>query len=180
MGRKSRQHTSDEFGRTGLGAAAAIGDHALGTAPGVIVDGLVETESGVTPGRGLSSRTVIIGFAGLVLVAVAIIAVFTVASAPDALPAGSYSDVWLGLSSADPDAADIEFELMPEVAEGEVTPLWAARAGEQVVILIDGRVANAQELIDRLQGGMVRADVIATDEGLISRIEIVTPTVMTD
>ncbi len=175
MARKSRQHTSDEFGRTGLGPAAAIGDRALGAAAGVIVDGLVEAESGVTPGPGPSARAIVVGFVGLSLVAVAVVAVFTMLAAPDALPAGSYSGVWVGNASAHPRESDVELELMPDVAEDEETPLWAARAGDQAVILIDGRVAGTGELIDYLQGGMVRADVTASGEGVISRIEIVTP-----
>ena len=177
MVRRSRQHTSDEFGRTGLGSAAAIGDRALGTASGVIVDGQVEAERGVTPGPGLSGRTVVIGFAGLILVSVALVAVFTALSAPKTLPVGSHRGVWLGAASTGPRAEDFEFELMPEVAEDEETPIWTARADDQVVILIDGRVASAGELVGYLQGGMVQADVTSAEEGVISRIEIVTPPV---
>ncbi len=174
---KSRQHSSDEFGRTGLGPAAAIGDRALGAASGVIVDGLVEAESGKTPGPGLPSRTIIVGFTGLVLVAVTIVAIFAALSAPDTLPAGLHPGVWLGAASSSPAETDIEFELMPDVGEDEQTPVWAAHASDQAVILIDGRTADVGELNDYLQPGMVRADVTATDAGVISRIEIVTPQV---
>lgn len=175
MVRKSRQHTSEEFGHTGLGSAAAMGDRALGAAPGVIVDGLVEAESGVTPGPGPTGRTIVVAFVVLMVVAVAIIAVFTVLSAPTALPVGPHRGVWVGSASINPREADLKFELMPDAIGDEAIPVWAARPGDRAVFVIDGRVVTGGELIDFLQGGMMRADVTATEDGVISRIEIVTP-----
>lgn len=174
MRKRSREHTADEFGRPGLGSAAAIGDRALGAAPGVIVDGLVEAESGVTPGPGISARTSLVAFGVLALVAVAIITAVTVLSAPDPLPAGIHRDVWLGMASEKPQEMNLTFQLMPDVPEGEETPEWAAQAAGQIVLLIDGRTVTVGELIAYLQGGMVRADVTAPQEGVVSRIEITT------
>ena len=164
--RKSRQHTSDEFGRAGLGSVSASG---------VIVDGLVETEGGATPGPGLSGRTITVAFAVLILVAVAITAVFLVLSAPVALPVGSHSSVWVGNSATNSNGTESTFELMPDVGDDEETPVWTARVGGRASILIDGRVASVGELADYLRPGMVRADVTASDEGVISRIEILSP-----
>ena len=175
MVRRSRQHTSDEFGRTGLGSAAAIGDRALGTAPGVIVDGQVEAERGVTPGPGPSGRTVVFGFAGLVLVSVALLAVFTALSAPKTLPVGTHREVWVGAASPHPRDTDLKLQLMPDVAGDEETPVWAARIDDRTTIVIDGRTVDAAALIEHVGAGMVQADVTSAEEGVISRIEIVTP-----
>ena len=175
MSRGSRRHTSDEFGRTGLGPAAAIGDRALGAAPGVIVDGLVEAESGVTPGPGIPVRTVAAIFGVLALVAVVLAVAITLAAAPDPLPAGVHEDVWLGATASGSGEADLEYRLMPDVAEGETTPEWAADPAGEVVIVIDGQVVTADGLVEYLQSGMVRADVTAPDDGLVSRIDITTP-----
>ncbi|MGB4594073.1 MAG: hypothetical protein WBI63_09935 [Coriobacteriia bacterium] len=175
MARRSRQHTSDEFGRTGLGSAAAIGDRALGSASGVLVDGLAEAESGVTPGPGPSGRSVLIGFGALLLLAAVIITVATVLSAPETLAAGSHRGVWVGTASLHPSETDLELQLMPDATGEEEVPVWAARADERTAIVIDGRPVGTAELIDYLGNGMVRSDVTSTDEGVISRIEIVTP-----
>jgi hypothetical protein len=91
-----------------------------------------------------------------------------------ALPPGSYRGVWLSDVSSSPREPDIAFQLTPEPLNDAETPIWAASASDQAVILIDGRAVGAGELIEYLQGGMVPADVTATDGGVISRIEIVT------
>lgn len=175
MSRGPRRHTSDEFGRTGLGPAAAIGDRALGAAPGVIVDGLVEAESGVTPGPGIPLRTIAVTLGMLAVVAAVLAVAITLAAAPDPLPAGVHEDVWLGVSATGSGEADVECRLMPDVAEGEATPEWAAGPADDAVIVIDGRAVTAEGLVEYLQVGMVRADVTAPDDGLISRIDITTP-----
>ena len=179
MTRTSREHTSDEFGRTGLGPAAAIGDRALGAAPGVIVDGLVVAESGVTPGPGPSSRSLLIGFGALALIAMAIVTIITVRSIPETLAPGMHRGVWVGAASAYPRANDLKLQLMPDTVEGEV-PVWGAHAGSGTTIVIDGRPVGTAELIEYLGSGMVRADVTAADEGAVTRIEIVTPEVTYD
>lgn len=175
MSRGSRRHTSVEFGRTGLGPAAAIGDRGLGAAPGVIVDGLVETESGVTPGPGIPVRTIALAFGVLVFVAVALAVAFTLAAIPDPLPAGIHEDIWLGVAPDGSSGVDIEYQLMPDVAEGEDTPQWTAGPVAETVIVIDGQVVSAEALLNHLQDGMVRADVTAPEDGLVSRIDISTP-----
>ena len=177
---RPREHTSDEFGRTGLGSAAAIGDRALGAAPGVIVDGLVEADSGMTPGPGISSRKLALAFGALALVAIAIAVGLAIMSIPDPLPVGVHEGVWLGVSSAASRGADIEFRLMPDAGEGESTPEWAADPAAETVFVIDGQVVTADTLAGYLQGGMVRADVTASSEGSVSRIEITTPEVTGD
>jgi len=176
MARKSREHTSDEFGRTGLGPAAAIGDRALGSASAVIVDGLVEAESGVTPGPGPSSRSLLIGFGALFLIAIAIVTVVTVRSIPETLSPGMHRGVWVGTASIHPRESDLKLQFMPDTVEGDV-PVWGARADSGTTIVIDGRPVGTAELIEYLGDGMVRADVTAADEGAITRIEIATPEV---
>jgi hypothetical protein len=114
-------------------------------------------------------------FGALALIAVVLTVAFTLAAIPDPLPAGIHEDVWLGASSTGSRGADVEYRLMPDVAEGEATPEWAAGPAGEVVIVIDGQVVTADGLFDHLQGGMVRADVTAPEDGLISRIDITTP-----
>jgi hypothetical protein len=174
VSRRSREHTSDEFGKPGLGPAAAIGDRGLGAASGVLVDGLVERERGVTPGPGVSSRTITIGLLVMVVVAVVVLVAATVLSAPRPLPAGSYPDVWIGLGSAGEDGPDTRFVVETEAAVDDEVTWWAATVDPEASITIDGRSADAEGLAEYLEAGMWRASVTADAEGVVSRVEVVT------
>lgn len=175
MSRRFRQHTSHEFGRPGLGSAGAIGDRGLGAASGVLVDGLVERESGVTPGPGVSGRAITVGFLMMVAVAVATLVTVTVLSAPRPLPAGSYPSAWIGLGSAREDGPDTRFVVETEAAGGDEVTWWAATVGRGASITIDGRPAEVVDLATYLEDGMWRANVSADAEGVISRIEVFPP-----
>lgn len=174
MSRGSRQHTSDEFGKPGLGAAAAIGDRGLGAASGVAVDGLVERESRVTPGPGVSSRAIWIGFGVMVALAVAVLVTVTALSAPRPLPAGSHPNVWIGLRSVRADGADTKFTVMSEPSDEDEVTEWVARVDPEASITIDGRSVDVTDLAEYLEAGMFDAKVTATAEGVISRVEVVT------
>lgn len=85
MPRPSRLHHSDEFGKpasgvvAGSSAKSAFGRRSVGAASAILVDGLVENESGVTPPPPpISIRTLIIGLGVMFAIGIAVMIVLTV------------------------------------------------------------------------------------------------------
>jgi len=68
--RRKRLHNADEFGKSGA-SASIIGLHApiIGAASSILVDGITERESGVTPPPPpLSMRAIVVGLIVMFLV----------------------------------------------------------------------------------------------------------------
>ena len=175
-----RQHSSDEFGKTGLGSAAAMGDRGSGAAPGVIVDGIVEREAGLTPGPFASSRTLAVVLGAMLLVALSVLGILTLMARPEPLPAGVHRSIWVGLAAYRPATAHARFEFMSEPDENDRVTVWSARPDKQAVYLIDGREVGVSEFVEYLQRGMWPADVTASTAGIFVRVEILTPGVSSD
>jgi len=73
MSKKSRHHTSDEFGKSsGSGSPfAGMDGPMIGAAASILVDGIAERESGITPPPPpISVRTFIIIFAVMFVIGV--------------------------------------------------------------------------------------------------------------
>jgi len=165
-----RQHSGDEFGRPGLGSATAIGDRGLGSASGVVVDGIVEREAGTTPGPFVSSRTIAIVLGAAALVSAVIMVTFAIMAQPAPLPSGIHRSVWVGAA-----ASDAKLVFLSEPDENDEVTEWTARAAEQAAYLIDGRSVSFSEFAAELEEGMWPADVTASTDGVFTRVEIITP-----
>ena len=64
MPKKSRTHGSDEFGRPGSSSLSGLDAPMFGAASSIMVDALVERESGVTPPPPrISVKAIVIGLA---------------------------------------------------------------------------------------------------------------------
>jgi len=75
--RRRREHTSDEFGQPTLGAIRGLDAPRYGAPTNVIIDGIVERESGVTPTPPpFSGTTAIIILVAMMVVGALILAVF--------------------------------------------------------------------------------------------------------
>jgi hypothetical protein len=73
MSKKSRQHTSDEFGKSSGSSGQFIGldPPMIGAASSILIDGITERESGVTPPPPpISVRTFVIIFAVMFVIGV--------------------------------------------------------------------------------------------------------------
>ena len=73
MSKKSRRHTSDEFGESsGSGSPfAGLDGPMIGAAASILVDGIAERESGITPPLPpISVRTFVIIFAAMFVIGV--------------------------------------------------------------------------------------------------------------
>ena len=73
MSKKSRDHTSDEFGKTsGSGSPfAGLDGPMIGAAASILIDGIAERESGITPSPPpISVRTFVIIFVVMFVVGV--------------------------------------------------------------------------------------------------------------
>jgi hypothetical protein len=179
--RKSRQHGAEEFGKRGLGSAAAIGDRGIGTAAGVVVDGIVERESGRTPDpAAVSTKAVAVVLGAMLLVSLSVVGVLVILGAPEPLPAGSHHGLWASLPSSRPVTSDTRFEFMSEPDEDNEVTVWFARPDERTVYLIDGREVGAAEFGAYLKRGAWPADVTASAAGVITRVEVLTPGVTSD
>lgn len=181
MGRANRrgfgQHTSDEFGKTGLGSASAVGDRGLGAAAGVVIDGIVERESGQTPGPSAPYKTIVLVLVGMLLGSIAIIGVWTALAAPKPLPAGAYTGIWASLTSDRPVTEKSTFEFMADSVEDEAVTVWRAQAQLSTVCVVDGEVVSLTDFAGHLRGGAWRVDVIVSAPGVIDRMEMQAPDV---
>jgi len=173
----SRQHTSEEFGKSGLGSASAVGDRGLGSAAGVVVDGMVERESGQTPGPSAPYKTIVLVLVGMLLGSIAIIGVWTAFSAPKPLPAGTHTGIWVSLTSDRPVTERSTLELMADSGENEAVTAWRAQAQRSTVCVVDGEVVSLADFAEHLRGGAWRVDVTASAPGVIDRMEMQTPDV---
>jgi hypothetical protein len=71
MGRPSRRHSSDEFGKTSTagGQFSGLDGPMIGAAASIIVDGIAERESGKTPGPPpFTLRTAIIALVAMLVI----------------------------------------------------------------------------------------------------------------
>ena len=85
MPKPSRMHHSDEFGKpasgvvAGSSAKSAFGRRSVGAASAILVDGLVENESGVTPSPPpISMKTIVIWLGVMFAVGIAVMIVLMV------------------------------------------------------------------------------------------------------
>lgn len=173
----SRQHTSEEFGKAGLGSASAVGDRGLGSAAGVVVDGIVERESGQTPGPSAPYKTIVLVLVGMLLGSLAIIGVWTAVVAPKPFPAGTYTGIWASLVSRGPITEKSTFEFMNDAGEDEAVTVWRAHAQPSTTCVVDGEVVSLADFAEHLRGGAWRVDVTASAPGVIDRIEMQAPDV---
>jgi hypothetical protein len=82
--RPKKQHSSDEFGRTGSSSISGLDAPMIGASSSITVDGIVERESGVTPPPPpVSGKTLVIVLAVCALVMLAVVVVFLVTTHVD-------------------------------------------------------------------------------------------------
>lgn len=85
---KNRQHTSDEFGQPPLGAIRGTDAPNIGAPANIILDGVVETESGKTPSPPpFSVRTAVIVL-GVIFVLGLVLLIITTRATPHVLREG--------------------------------------------------------------------------------------------
>lgn len=148
------------------GSLTGLNPPMIGAPSAIIVDGIVERESGSNPpppsSITLRAVALVIGamFVLGLLVAVALLR-------PHPLPVGSHTDLWLKVGSV--------FEFTSEPDEYGEVETWRAQPGPDTVFLVDGTEVTAAEFIEAFPPeGALRVSVTVTTEGTVDRVNAAT------
>lgn len=165
MTRHVREHDSDSFGKPMSGSLTGLNPPMIGAPSAIIVDGIVERESGSSPpppSIKLRAVALVVGvmFVLGLLVAVALLR-------PHPLPVGSHTDLWLEVGS--------QYEFTSEPDEYGEVETWRAEPGPDTVFSVNGTEVTASEFVEAFPSeGALRVSVTATAEGIIDRVNAVT------
>ncbi len=147
------------------GSFTGLNPPMIGAPSAIIVDGIVERETGTTPapsGIRLGAVAVALG-AMLVLGLLVSIGFFR----PQPLPVGSHAGLWLAIGPR------FEFESEPD-EYGEVDT-WYAQPGPDTVYSVDGTLVTASEFAAAFPSdGALRVSVTASSAGTIERVNALT------
>ncbi|MHB1452040.1 MAG: hypothetical protein ACYCXR_09500 [Coriobacteriia bacterium] len=165
MKRGTHEHDSDSFGKPTSGSLRGLNPPMIGAPSAIIVDGIVERESGATPPPpAVTLRTVAVVIGSMFVVGLLVAVLFL---GPRPLPAGSHEGLWLEVGS--------RFELTSEPDEYREIETWYAQPGPDTVYLVDGTVVTASEFTEAFPpAGALRVSVTASTEGTIDRVNAAT------
>ena len=165
MTRGSRGHDSDSFGKPMSGSLRGLNPPMIGAPSTIIVDGIVERESGTTPPPpGVTLRTVAVVI-GIMFVLGMLVLVGFFGSKP--LPAGSHTGLWLEIG--------LRFEFTSEPDEDGEAQTWHAEPGPNTVYSVDGTEVSASEFSEAFPpDGALKVSVTASTEGTIERVNAAT------
>ena len=161
MNRASHDNDSDAFGKPMSGSLTGLNPPMIGAASAIIVDGIVEQESGITPAPpSITLRTVAI-VVGMMFV-LGLVAFF-VFLGPQPLPAGTHTALWLEIDS--------RFEFTSEPDEYGEVHIWHGQPGPDTVYSIDGAEVGEAEFADAFPpNGALRVSVTAASDGTIDQV----------
>jgi len=176
MARKKREHTADEFGRFGSGSSSVGGvlNGPMAGGSAVVVDALVEKESGVTPGPPvISVKSLAVILVVMILAGFAGYALLMTLEGAKPIPVGRHEGLSLNFDPAQGIEVGSRLELMTNPTwDGEVTT-WRAKTDAGTTYYVDGRQATLAE-IEAVLGGpdAVVVDVESSEPGTIDRLGV--------
>lgn len=171
MKRGSQEYESDSFGRPMSGSLRGLNPPMIGAPSAIIVDGIVERETGTTPAPPAITLRAVAVVVGIMFVLGLL--VFALFLGPKQLPAGSHTGLWLEVGSP--------FEFTSEPDEYEEVETWRAEPGPDTVFSVDGTRVSASEFADAFpRDGALRVNVTASSEGTIERVSAFTAYRQTD
>lgn len=137
----------------------------IGAPSAIIVDGIVERESGTTPPPpGVALKTVAVAVGIMFVLGLVVLVGFF---GSKTLPAGSHTGLWLKIGP--------RFEFTSEPDEYGETQTWYAEPGTDTVFSVDGTEVTASEFAGAFPpDGALRVSVTATTEGTIERVNAAT------
>lgn len=165
MKRGSRGQDSDSFGKPMSGSLTGLNAPMIGAPSAIVVDGIVERETGTTPAPpGVTLRTAAVVFGVMLVLGLLLYAGF---SGPKPLPAGSHTGLWLEVGS--------RFELTSEPDDSGEVKTWYAKPGPDTVFSVDGAQVTASEFARAFpRTGALRVSVETSSEGTIERVDAAT------
>lgn len=165
MKRKSRGHDADSFGKPMSGSLRGLNPPMVGAPSAIVVDGIVERESGVAqPPPAVTLRTVAVVVGGLFVLGLLVSILFL---GPRPLPAGSHEGLWLEVGS--------RYEFTSEPDEYGEIETWRAQPGPDTVYSVDGTVVTASEFVEAFPpSGALQVSVTASTDGTIDRVNAAT------
>ncbi len=168
MKRESRGHDSDVFGKPTSGSLTGLSAPLIGAPSAIIVDGIVERESGATPPPpAITLKMVVVTLGVMLLFGLGVMLGYGALYGPRPLPVGSHEHVWLEIGS--------RFEFTSEPDENGEVETWYARPGADTVYLVDGNQVTAAEFASAFPyAGALRVSVEASTEGTIERVSAAT------
>jgi len=147
------------------GSLAGLDGPMIGAPSAIIVDGIVERETGThpaPPGIRLGTVAVVIGVM-LVLGLLVLFGFFR----PQPLPVGSHSELWLEIGP--------RFEFTSEPDEYGKVDTWYAQPGPDTVYSVNGTEVTASEFAAAFPpDGALRVSATASSEGTIERVNAAT------
>lgn len=161
MKREAQGDDSDLFGKPMSGSLTGLNAPMIGAPSAIMVDGIVERETGATPAPpGISLKAVALT-AGAMFVVGLVVAVLFIGPRP--LPAGTHAGLWLEVGS--------RFEFTSEPDEAGETKSWYAEPGPETVYMVDGSEVAAYEFVEAFPpDGALRVSVIASSDGAIQEV----------
>lgn len=146
------------------GSLRGLNPPMIGAPSTIIVDGIVERESGTTPPPpGVTLRTVAVVIGIMFVLGMLVLVGF--GSKP--LPAGSHTGLWLEIGP--------RFEFTSEPDEYGEAQTWYAEPGPNTVYSVDGTEVSASEFSEAFPpDGALKVSVTASTEGTIERVNAAT------
>ncbi|MHB1342047.1 MAG: hypothetical protein ACYCX5_09865 [Coriobacteriia bacterium] len=144
----------------------------IGAPSAIIIDGINERESGVTPPPPAITITAIaIAIAAMFILGLTMFAIRGFVTRRDPIPVGWHEGLWVTIESDAVIDSDTRFEFMTEPNEiGEVT-VWVAYPDANTTCLVDGRRVTAEEFRVVLEGpDGVTIETRITEEGTIAHV----------
>ena len=174
MKRESRGHDSDVFGRPTSGSLTGLDAPLIGAPSAIILDGIVERESGATPPPpAITLKMVAVALGVMLLLGLAAQVGYGALYGPRPLPVGSHAELWLEIGS--------RFEFSSEADENGEVKTWYARPGADTVFSVDGSEVTEAEFAKAFPDtGALRVSVKASTEGIIERVNAATAYRRTD
>lgn len=172
MSRRSHGHDSNEFGKPSSSSLTGLDAPLIGAPSSIIVDGINERESGVTPPPpAITIKTLVATLVIMFMLGVAVFVVWGYVTRPDPMPAGWYEGLWVTIESDAVIDADTRFEFMSEANEmGEVT-VWYAYPDANTTYLVEGKRVTAEEFRTALEGpDGVSIEARVTEAGIIAHV----------
>jgi len=176
MSRKSDQHSADEFGRIGSSALSGLDAPMVGAPTAIIVDGMVERDSGTTPAPpSITVKHVTVALLAMLVLGFLVLGAYGAIFGAKPLPAGWHSGVSLWFDTEEPISADTRFEFSAETNDEMGEPkLWYAHPDAGTTYAIDGEEVTGEEFASAFSQLSPFVSVRVSDDGVVERLSATT------
>ena len=170
MSRRSDPHSADEFGRVGSSALSGLDAPMVGAPAAIMVDGMVERDSGTTPAPpSITVKHVAVALLVMLVLGFLVLGAYGALFGAKPLPAGWHSGVSLWFE--EPISADTRFEFSAETNDEMGEPkLWYAHPDAGTTCAIDGEEVTAEEFASEFSQLSQFVSVKVSDGGVVEQL----------